>query len=111
MTILDRGANALAVLAALSKSQAIIEFDLSGKILAANENLCRALGYDLSEIVGRHHSMFVEPAVVSSQDYKLSGPGSRPASSISGNISASAKAAARSGSRRPTIRCFAAAGR
>ncbi|UNZ52076.1 methyl-accepting chemotaxis protein [Agrobacterium tumefaciens] len=70
MSILDRGTNAFAVLAALSKSQAIIEFDLSGKILTANENFCRALGYELSEIVGRHHSMFVEPSVVSSQDYK-----------------------------------------
>ncbi len=70
MSILDRGANAFAVLAALSKSQAIIEFDLSGKILTANENFCRALGYELSEIVGRHHSMFVEPSIVSSQDYK-----------------------------------------
>ncbi|EHH04101.1 methyl-accepting chemotaxis serine transducer [Agrobacterium tumefaciens CCNWGS0286] len=70
MSILDRGANAFAVLAALSKSQAIIEFDLSGKILTANENFCRALGYELSEIVGRRHSMFVEPSVVSSQDYK-----------------------------------------
>ncbi|MFK3780342.1 methyl-accepting chemotaxis protein [Agrobacterium sp. NPDC089420] len=70
MSFLDRGANAFAVLAALSKSQAIIEFDLEGKILTANENFCRALGYELAEIVGRHHSMFVEPAVVSSQDYK-----------------------------------------
>ncbi|MFP3748210.1 PAS domain-containing protein, partial [Achromobacter sp. SIMBA_011] len=39
-------------MAALSKSHAIIEFDLSGKILTANENFCRALGYELSEIVG-----------------------------------------------------------
>ncbi|CUX44143.1 methyl-accepting chemotaxis protein [Agrobacterium genomosp. 13] len=70
MSFLDRGANAFAVLTALSKSQAIIEFDMSGKILTANENFCRALGYDLAEIVGRHHSMFVEPAIVSSQDYK-----------------------------------------
>ncbi|HAU77121.1 MAG TPA: chemotaxis protein, partial [Agrobacterium sp.] len=70
MSVLDRGANAFAVLAALSKSQAIIEFDLSGKILAANENFCRALGYELSEILGRHHSMFVEPAVMASADYK-----------------------------------------
>ncbi|MCZ7467248.1 PAS domain-containing methyl-accepting chemotaxis protein [Rhizobium rhizogenes] len=70
MSLLDRGANAFAVLAALSKSQAIIEFDLSGKILTANENFCRALGYELAEIIGRHHSMFVEPAVVASQDYK-----------------------------------------
>ncbi|QKX00076.1 MULTISPECIES: PAS domain-containing methyl-accepting chemotaxis protein [unclassified Agrobacterium] len=70
MTILDRGANAVAVLAALSKSQAIIEFDLSGKILTANESFCRALGYELAEIVGRHHSLFVEPSVVSSPEYK-----------------------------------------
>ncbi|MBB5576636.1 methyl-accepting chemotaxis protein [Rhizobium paranaense] len=70
MTILGRGANAVSVLAALSKSQAMIEFDLTGKILIANENFCRALGYDLSEIVGKHHSMFVEPAYASSEEYK-----------------------------------------
>ncbi|MFT4002448.1 MAG: PAS domain-containing methyl-accepting chemotaxis protein [Rhizobium sp.] len=70
MNILDRGANAVAVLAALSKSQAMIEFDLSGKILNANENFCRALGYELSEIVGKHHSMFVEPDYVKSPQYK-----------------------------------------
>ncbi|MFK0333926.1 methyl-accepting chemotaxis protein [Rhizobium sp. NPDC090275] len=70
VTILDRGANAIAVLAALSKSQAMIEFDLSGKILTANENFCRALGYELSEIVGKSHSMFVDPAYAQSPDYK-----------------------------------------
>ncbi|MFS8055922.1 PAS domain-containing methyl-accepting chemotaxis protein [Rhizobium sp. BR 317] len=70
MTILGRGANAVSVLAALSKSQAMIEFDLTGKILTANENFCRALGYDLREIVGKHHSMFVDPAYASSEEYK-----------------------------------------
>jgi len=70
VNILDRGANAVAVLAALSNSQAMIEFDLSGKILTANENFCRALGYELREIVGKHHSMFVEPAYASSAEYK-----------------------------------------
>ncbi|MGF0538123.1 methyl-accepting chemotaxis protein [Agrobacterium sp. ES01] len=62
--------DANAVLAALSKSQAVIEFDLTGKILTANENFCRALGYELSEIVGQHHRMFVDPAEVSSAEYK-----------------------------------------
>lgn len=52
------GADAKAILAAVSSSQAIIEFTLDGKILTANENFCRALGYQLSEIQGRHHSMF-----------------------------------------------------
>nr|WP_172691480.1 PAS domain-containing methyl-accepting chemotaxis protein [Agrobacterium tumefaciens]ASK44477.1 chemotaxis protein [Agrobacterium tumefaciens] len=70
MNILNRGANACAVLAALSKSQAMIEFDLSGRILTANDNFCRALGYELSEIIGKHHSMFVEPDFVKSADYK-----------------------------------------
>jgi methyl-accepting chemotaxis protein len=69
MTMFDRGANAVAVLTALSKSQAMIEFDLSGNILTANENFCRALGYELFEIVGKHHSMFVEPAYAASSDY------------------------------------------
>ncbi|MCM2476420.1 PAS domain S-box protein [Rhizobium sp. CG5] len=70
MNILDRGANAVAVLAALSKSQAMIEFDLSGKILTANENFCRALGYDLAEIIGKQHTMFVDPEYARSADYK-----------------------------------------
>ncbi|UIK02237.1 PAS domain-containing protein (plasmid) [Rhizobium leguminosarum] len=48
----------------------MIEFDLSGRILTANENFCRALGYELREIVGKHHSMFVEPAYASSTEYK-----------------------------------------
>jgi methyl-accepting chemotaxis protein len=59
-----------AILAALDKSQAIIEFDLTGKILKANENFCNAVGYQLAEIVGKHHSMFVEPAYAASPEYR-----------------------------------------
>ncbi|GES46482.1 methyl-accepting chemotaxis protein [Rhizobium dioscoreae] len=62
--------DARAVLAAMSKSQAIIEFDLTGKILSANANFCAALGYELSEIVGQHHRMFVDPAEASSAEYR-----------------------------------------
>ena len=57
------------MLDALNKSQAIIEFDLTGKILTANENFCKAVGYELSEIVGKHHRMFVDPAEANSRDY------------------------------------------
>lgn len=64
------GADAKAILAALSNSQAVIEFGLDGKIITANENFCRALGYELSEIQGRHHSMFCDPTYVASQEYK-----------------------------------------
>jgi len=47
--------------AAIDKAQAVIEFDLSGKILHANENFLSVLGYSLAEIVGQHHRMFVDP--------------------------------------------------
>ncbi|MBO9628441.1 MAG: PAS domain-containing methyl-accepting chemotaxis protein [Shinella sp.] len=61
--------NARAVLAAMNKSQAIIEFDLTGKILHANKNFLDAVGYELSEIVGKHHRIFVEPEEARSADY------------------------------------------
>ena len=44
---------------AISRSQAVIHFDTQGNILYANENFCQAMGYSLSEIEGKHHSMFV----------------------------------------------------
>ena len=44
---------------AINRSQAVIHFDLDGNILDANENFCKTLGYQLSEIKGRHHSLFV----------------------------------------------------
>ncbi|MFP5078104.1 methyl-accepting chemotaxis protein [Rhizobium sp. YIM 134829] len=58
-----------ATLRALDQSQAIIEFDLTGKILRANENFCKAMGYSLDEIVGKHHRLFVDPAEAASPDY------------------------------------------
>ncbi|SFK06397.1 methyl-accepting chemotaxis protein [Caulobacter sp. UNC279MFTsu5.1] len=67
---LSRGSNAEDTLSALDRSLAIIEFDLSGKILTANENFCAALGYTLSEIKGRHHSLFVDPAYAASPEYR-----------------------------------------
>jgi methyl-accepting chemotaxis protein len=56
--ILDRSIQAL-TLKALDRSQAIIEFTPQGEILRANENFLEALGYDLNEIVGRNHSLFL----------------------------------------------------
>lgn len=57
-------------LAAISKSQAVIEFDLSGKILTANENFCAAFGYRLDEIKGQHHQMFVQSDFAASDAYR-----------------------------------------
>ena len=49
-------------IAAIGKSQAVIEFNLDGTIITANDNFLHALGYALPEIKGKHHSLFVEPA-------------------------------------------------
>lgn len=58
------------VVDALSRSQAIIEFDLQGNILFANENFCRALGYRLEEIKGQHHRIFCDPAYAATAEYR-----------------------------------------
>ena len=55
---------------AIGKSQAVIEFDLKGHILTANDNFLRTLGYTLDEIQGQHHSLFVDPAHAASPDYR-----------------------------------------
>ncbi len=57
-------------LAAISRSQAVIEFDLDGMILTANDNFLSALGYSLEEVKGKHHSMFVEESYRQSNAYK-----------------------------------------
>ena len=59
-----------AIMAALDRSQAVIHFKPDGTILWANDNFCKTLGYSLNEIVGKHHSLFVEPDYAASQDYK-----------------------------------------
>jgi methyl-accepting chemotaxis protein len=61
---------ALAQVEAISKSQAVIEFNLDGTVITANENFLKTLGYSLSEIQGKHHSMFVEPAVRETPAYR-----------------------------------------
>ncbi|MBS8228807.1 methyl-accepting chemotaxis protein [Vannielia litorea] len=56
-------------LEALGRSQAVIEFSPEGIVQRANENFLKALGYTEEEIVGQHHSIFVDPEVVKSPDY------------------------------------------
>ncbi|WP_031335710.1 PAS domain-containing methyl-accepting chemotaxis protein [Rhodopseudomonas sp. B29] len=53
---------AAALLAAIDRSQAVIEFDLDGTIRTANANFLELLGYTLREIQGKHHRIFVDPA-------------------------------------------------
>ncbi|CAN1558056.1 PAS domain [Rhabdaerophilaceae bacterium] len=58
-------------LAAIGKAQAVIEFGLDGRVLHANENFCQTLGYQLSEIKGQHHSMFVDGVERSGPEYRM----------------------------------------
>ena len=55
---------------AIRKSQAVIEFNLDGTVITANENFLKTLGYSLDEIQGKHHSMFVEPDYRHSAEYR-----------------------------------------
>jgi methyl-accepting chemotaxis protein len=59
-----------AVIQALLRSTAVIEFDPSGKVLTANEHFLKAVGYSLAQIVGKHHSLFCEPGYVASPAYR-----------------------------------------
>lgn len=55
---------------AIGRSLAVIEFDLDGKVISANDNFLRTVGYSLREIAGQHHSMFCSPDYIRSQEYR-----------------------------------------
>ena len=55
---------------AIGKAQAVIEFDMQGNVLDANDNFLAVMDYDLSDIQGEHHRMFCEPEFASSAEYK-----------------------------------------
>jgi methyl-accepting chemotaxis protein len=57
-------------MAAVGKAQAVIEFELDGTIITANDNFLNTLGYTLDEIRGRHHRMFVDASHAASNEYR-----------------------------------------
>ncbi|XMD79646.1 PAS sensor-containing MCP-domain signal transduction protein [Campylobacter lari] len=57
------------ILNAISKTMAMIEFQIDGTIISANKNFLKTMNYSLDEIKGKHHSMFCLPEVVKSQRY------------------------------------------
>ena len=57
-------------LAALNRSQAIIEFAVDGTILTANDNFLQTFGYGIDEVRGRKHSIFVPTSYAESAEYK-----------------------------------------
>ena len=62
--------DASAQVAAISRSQAVIEFAMDGVVLTANRNFLDAVGYTIAEVQGKHHSMFVEPESRDSAAYR-----------------------------------------
>lgn len=56
-------------LAALDRAMAVIEFDLHGNILVANENFLNVIGYAVNELKGKHHRLFCESTLVNSPEY------------------------------------------
>jgi methyl-accepting chemotaxis protein len=58
-------------IAAIERSQAVIEFDLGGHVLTANGNFLEAVGYELADVVGRHHRLFCDPEYARSPAYAL----------------------------------------
>src|SRR5690606_2224726 len=69
-----RDADHAGQVAAISKAQAVIEFDLDGTILTANRNFLEAMGYGLAEIQGQHHSLFVAPDEREGAEYRACWP-------------------------------------
>ena len=58
------------IVAAISRAQAVIEFDLDGTVLFANENFTAAVGYAQDEIAGQHHRIFCDPDYANSDTYR-----------------------------------------
>ncbi|PAM74232.1 hypothetical protein CEK00_02590 [Stenotrophomonas maltophilia] len=65
-----QAADSAGQLAAIDKSQAVIEFGMDGRILSANDNFLAATGYSLDDVRGQHHSLFVEPEYRGSAEYR-----------------------------------------
>ncbi|GBF58040.1 biofilm dispersion protein BdlA [Candidatus Phycosocius bacilliformis] len=65
-----RAANFESQIAAIHQSQAVIEFALDGSIITANDNFLRTVGYDLSEIIGKHHAIFMPPEDAQTEAYR-----------------------------------------
>jgi methyl-accepting chemotaxis protein len=66
----ERNADLVAQMEAIGRTSAVIEFQLDGTIITANDNFLRVMGYSLEEIRGKHHSIFVDDAYRQSQDYR-----------------------------------------
>jgi methyl-accepting chemotaxis protein len=70
MHIFGKTAEFAAKIHALNRSQAVIEFELDGTIVDANDNFLNTVGYRRDEVIGKHHKMFVDPDFAGSAEYR-----------------------------------------
>ena len=91
-------------ISAIGRAQAVIEFNLDGTIITANENFLATVGYRLEEIQGKHHRCSWRPASATAPPIGNSGPSSAAVNSRRPSTSVSARAARRCGFSLPTIR-------
>jgi methyl-accepting chemotaxis protein len=72
-TLLDasiKAADYQGQIAAIGKAQLVVEFELDGTVRTANDNFLNLLGYRLEDVKGKHHSLFVEPGLRDSAEYR-----------------------------------------
>lgn len=69
-TKVDRAAKANAKLSALDRAMGVIEFELTGEVVSANQNFLATMGYSLQDLKGKHHKLFCDPSMVSSARYQ-----------------------------------------
>ncbi len=65
----EKSAESTSFMEALLRSTAVIEFDLKGTVLSANDQFLRAMGYTLSQVKGQHHRLFCTSEETSSPKY------------------------------------------
>jgi PAS domain S-box len=86
MFMTSRARDSVCLMEAVSRSQAVVEFDLDGNVLGANENFCRIMGYTEAEIKGKHHSLFCDKDQVASEEYRAAWAGFRNGTFKSGTF-------------------------
>lgn len=97
------------LIAALERSMAVVEFDLNGKVLRANDNFLKTLGYSAGQLAGKTHRDFCLPALTSSSAYSQFWSDLKAGKFVSGTFWTAA--ATPSGWRPVTTRCWMSAAR
>jgi methyl-accepting chemotaxis protein len=67
---MERNADYKGQLEAIGRAQAVIEFDMDGIVRKVNDNFTRVMGYSPGEVIGKHHSLFVEPSFAATAEYR-----------------------------------------